>query len=141
METWEVSAREAIRELTARYAHAVDRGRFAELAELFVPDGVLEIDGQAPLCGREAISGMLAGVKGQLAASERGAYIRHHVTSVSIEMTSREQARAWSYFFAVTQRGPDHWGRYRDEVAWHEERWRFVSRRVDVDGRAVGSAL
>ena len=141
MEAWEAVAREAIRELGASYAHAADRGRFVELAELFAPDGVLEIEDRPPLCGREAIAGMLTGVKGQLAATEPGAFIRHHVSSVSIELASKDRARAWSYFFAVTQRGPDHWGRYRDELRMQGGAWRFLRRRVTVDGRAANSAL
>jgi hypothetical protein len=141
MELWELEAREAIRDLMASYVHAADRGRFVELAELFLPDGVLEIDGQDPLLGREAIAGMLDGVKGRLTATDGVSFIRHHVSSLSIDVRSPSQAQAWSYFFAVTHRGPDHWGRYRDDLASDEQRWRFVRRRVSVDGRAAGSAL
>jgi hypothetical protein len=141
MEVWELEAREAIRALIASYAHAADRGRFVELAELFLPHGVLEIDGQTPLRGREAIAGMLVDVKGRLAATDAVSFIRHHVSSVSIEVTSPGQARARSYFLAITHRGPDHWGRYRDDLEWGEGSWRFLRRRVSVDGRAAGSAL
>ena len=38
METWELEAREQIRDTITRYAHHVDGGRFDELVELFVPD-------------------------------------------------------------------------------------------------------
>src|SRR5579871_1715185 len=141
MDAWEVGAREAIRELIASYAHAVDRGRFVEMAELFATDGVLEIDGRPPLAGREAIAGMLGDVKGQLAGTGPAAFIRHHVSSVSISVTSPSHAQAWSYFFAITHRGPDHWGRYRDELVTGPEGWRFQRRRVSVDGRAAGAAL
>jgi hypothetical protein len=141
MDALELGAREAIRQLMASYAHAADRGRFVELAELFVVDGVLEIDGRAPLVGRDAIARMLVDVKGQLAATDATVFIRHHVSSVSIQVTSPHEARAVSYFLAITQRGPDHWGRYRDVLALDEETWRFTHRRVSVDGRAVHAAL
>jgi len=141
MDPWEVGARDAIRELIASYAHAVDRGRFAEMAALFSPEGTLEVDGRPPLIGREAIAGMLGGVKSQLGATGSGAFIRHHVSSVSIELTSRHEAKAWSYFLAVTHRGPDHWGRYRDDLTLAGESWWFLRRRVSVDGRSANAAL
>lgn len=141
MDRWELEAKEAIRELLASYAHAVDRGRFVEMAELFAPDGVLELEDRAPLAGRDAIATMLGGVKGQLAATGDGAFIRHHVSSVSIELVSPDQARAWSYFLAITHRGPDHWGRYRDDLTFDDQSWRFRRRRVSVDGRSAVAAL
>jgi hypothetical protein len=39
----------------------------------------------------------------------------------------------------VTERGPDHWGRYRDRFERLGGRWLFRHRRVTIDGRAAGS--
>jgi hypothetical protein len=39
----------------------------------------------------------------------------------------------------VTDRGVDHWGRYRDELVDTEDRWRFARRQVRTDGAAPGS--
>ena len=44
------------------YAHYADSGRFAEFAALFAADGVLEVHGEAPLEGRDAIRAILEGV-------------------------------------------------------------------------------
>ena len=49
VEPWELTAREEIRELVARYAHHADGGRFDELVALFAEDGVLPIDDREPL--------------------------------------------------------------------------------------------
>src|SRR4029077_12014451 len=67
MELWELAAREAIREPVAAYAHCADSGRFDEFAELFAPDGVLEVRGQEPVQGRDAIRAYLGGVGTDLA--------------------------------------------------------------------------
>ena len=45
MEAWEPGAREAIRELVARYTHLGDGGRIKEMTELFEPDAVVEAIG------------------------------------------------------------------------------------------------
>jgi ketosteroid isomerase-like protein len=139
METWELIAREQIRDTIARYAHAVDGGRFDELVDLFTPDGVLEVQAEPPHRGREAIRAFVAGAGRDLAASTGVPRIRHHVASVVIDIEDADHARARSYFLAVTDRGPDHWGRYRDELVRAGDRWRFALRRVRTDGSAPGS--
>ena len=64
--------------------------------------------------------------------------IRHHVSNLRIEVESPEVARGASYFFVVTDRGPDHWGRYRDEYVCRDGRWLFRHRRARLDGYAPG---
>src|SRR5262249_20498590 len=113
MDVHELAAREAIRDAIARYAHAADTGRFEDLAALFAEDGVLEIDGRGAFCGRALIVEFLRQVKRSPAISA-APYIRHHVSSTRIELTSETEASAKSYFLAITERGPDHWGVYRD---------------------------
>jgi hypothetical protein len=139
MEMWELLAREQIRETLARYAHCADTGHFAELAELFVEGGVLEIDGRAPLRGRQEIAALLVNTKASLAATLEHPLIRHHVASVMIALHSPDEASARSYFLAITARGPDHWGRYRDQLTRAGERWLFRHRRVRPDGHAPSS--
>jgi hypothetical protein len=39
----------------------------------------------------------------------------------------------------VTDRGVDHWGRYRDRYVRSAGAWRFAERRVRVEGVAAGS--
>jgi hypothetical protein len=61
------------------------------------------------------------------------------VSSILVEPASPEAASAASYFLAITERGPDHWGRYRDRLVAVGGRWLFHHRRVRTDGHAPGS--
>jgi 3-phenylpropionate/cinnamic acid dioxygenase small subunit len=140
METSELATREQIRDTITRYAHCVDGGRFDDLVELFADDGVLEVEGEPPHRGRGAIRDFVTGTGHDLAAGTGAPRIRHHVSNVLIELDGPDRARARCYFLAVTDRGVDHWGRYRDElVRGPGERWRFAHRRVRTDGAAPGS--
>jgi 3-phenylpropionate/cinnamic acid dioxygenase small subunit len=138
VEVWEIGAREEIRDTIARYAHCVDGGRFDELVELFAPEGVLEVEGEPPHRGREAIRAFVATAGRDLAAETGGRRIRHHVGSVVIELDGLARARARCYFLALTDRGVDHWGRYQDELVRSGDRWRFAHRRVRTDGAVPG---
>ena len=93
MELWELAAREAIRETVAAYAHCADSGRFDELAGLFAVDGVLEVHGQDPVEGRDAIRAYLGGVGTDLARDTTVPLIRHHVSNLRIEVVSPTEAR------------------------------------------------
>jgi hypothetical protein len=139
MELWELAARERIRDTLARYAHCADTGRFAELVALFTEDGVLEIDGRPPLQGHAAIEAFLTGTKTNIAANLTRPLIRHHVSSIRIEVQTPDEANAASYFLAITERGPDHWGRYRDRLVRVGDQWLFQHRRVRPDGHGTNS--
>ena len=140
MDLEELLAREMIRDTIARYAHCADGGRFDEMVQLFTEDGVMDVDGREPFRGRGAILAFLTETKATLQERAAGArpFIRHHVNSIRIDVLDGSEAEAASYFFAITQRGPDHWGRYRDRLRRDGDRWRFAYRRVRLDGRAVG---
>ncbi len=130
MEIWELVARERIRDTTAAYTHNGDRGRIAEMVATFHEDGVLDIVGQEPLRGREAIISFLSGT------TERGSsagFVRHFVTNLRFDELTPELARTSSYFLVMTADGPDHWGRYRDELVPSGDRWLFARRTVRVD--------
>ncbi len=139
MDARELEAREHIRDTIDRYAHCVDGGRFDELGELFASDGVLEVEGEPAHRGRDAIRAFVTGTGRDLAAATGAPRIRHHVSNVLIEMDGPDRARARCYFLAVTDRGVDHWGRYRDDLVRAGEDWRFAHRRVRTDGAAAGS--
>ena len=141
MELWELAAREAIRDTVARYAHLVDRGRIDELVELFTEDGTLEAGDRPPARGRAAIRAFFLETGKRLASAATRPLIRHHVSNVVIELSGSESASAEAYFLAVTERGPDHWGRYRDRLARIGARWLFAYRRARVDGHAPGSVF
>jgi hypothetical protein len=138
VELWELAARELIRETIARYAHFADSGRFDELAALFAPAGVLEVGDEPPLAGREAVRDYLDGVGVQLADATTVPLIRHHTSSVTIDVVGADEARARCYFLAITEHGVDHWGRYRDAFVRIDGEWLFAHRRVRTDGRTPG---
>lgn len=135
-----MSAREAIRELVASYAHCADTGRFEDLAALFAPDGVLEVRGAngATLPGRDAIRAFLTGVGADLAGDTSVPIIRHHVSNLTITVDSPQAATGACYFLAVTEHGVDHWGRYRDTYVCIDDRWRFAHRTARTDGTTDG---
>lgn len=139
METWELIAREEIRELVASYAHLADGGRFDALLALFADDGVLH-GGDAPEArGHAAIRAFLTGTSSDLKSVTPVQLIRHHVSNLRIEVDGPDAARGAAYFFVVTDRGPDHWGRYRDSYVRRDGRWLFLHRRARLDGYAPGS--
>lgn len=139
MEMWELIARERIRDLVASYAQLADSGRFEALLDLFTEDGVLHGGDTPPAQGRAAIRGFLTGTGSSLQAVTSTPLIRHHVSNLRIELLSPDVARGTSYFFVVTDRGPDHWGRYRDEYVRQGDRWVFRYRRARLDGFAPTS--
>jgi hypothetical protein len=138
MEQWESAAREAIREMVAAYAHYADSGRFDDFAALFAAEGVLEVRGEAPLRGRDAIRTFLQGVGTELSDATTVPTIRHHVSSLTIDVVSPTEARGACYFLAITEHGVDHWGRYRDQYVLEGNTWRFAHRLVRTDGTTPG---
>ena len=139
MDTAELIAREALRELVAAYAQLADGGRFDDVVALFTTDGVIEIDDRPPIRGHDGIRAFLGGTGTDLRAKTSVALIRHHTSNLRLEVTSASEARGSCYFFVVTERGPDHWGRYRDTYRCVDGRWRFAHRRVRLDGWAPTS--
>jgi hypothetical protein len=143
VDVWEIVACEAIRDTVARYAHYADSGRFKEFAALFAPDGVLEVSGEPPIEGRDAIQTFLEGVGLDLSAASTVPMIRHHLSNLMIDLMSPTEAHCACYFLAVTERGVDHWGRYRDRFVPDrdnpsDDRWLFAYRYVKTDGTVPG---
>ncbi len=135
MESWEVAAREGIRDLVARYNSYGDAGRIDQQVALFAPDAVLEIVGQ-PVCrGPEEIRSLFSSAMGSGAEIQ---LIRHHVSTHQIDFESRDQATGRSYFAVYTEAGLDHWGRYLDAYRVIDGAWRFGARKVEVEGQVAG---
>ena len=141
MDAAEALAREQIRHVIARYNHAGDRGKLDELVACFTDDGVMDLADVPELRGREAIGRHLAGVVDQLAAATARATLRHHVSSLLIELTGPAAATASSYFAVYTEIGLDHWGRYRDRLVRMGPGWLLAHRRVRVDGATPDSRM
>jgi hypothetical protein len=144
MELSELVAREAARDLVARYTWARDRGRSVELAELFALDGVLDVgDHGGRWEGRDGIARRLDSVTERVAAAGRSpGPVRHHVSSLLVDLVSPTEATASSYFLVLAGSGVDHWGRYRDHLAVGSDGiWRFAEPTVRVDGHVPGSVM
>jgi ketosteroid isomerase-like protein len=140
MDASEAIAREEIRDVISRYNHAGDRGNLDALARCFTEGGVLDLEGEDDFVGRAAIHRRLASVVA--ASSERARpLVRHHVSSVRIELTGPDTATAASYFLVFTEVGLDHWGRYADQLARGDGEWRIAHRKVRVDGATPHSRM
>lgn len=130
----ELGDREAIRHLLARYTYNGDRGRLAELAACFAPDGVIEYPGTRAL-GPRAIAEALD-ARGE--RDPRLTFVRHHITNPLIELDG-DRASARSYFTVHANAGPDHAGVYDDKLVRTPDGWRFAHRRVRVDWQTADS--
>jgi hypothetical protein len=142
MEMWELVARERIRDTLARYNWSGDAGRLDGLAQTFCADGVLEIRGSEPLCGRPDIVGFLGGVTGNVVA-DAGVkpVVRHNVANLVFDALTQEEAQVSSYFTVVTHIGLDHFGRYRDTLVPDGDTWLIKYRKVSTDWAATDSAM
>lgn len=133
METWEVAARERVRDTYATYNHAGDRFRLDDLIDCFVVDGTLEIKGQAPVVGRSAIRDLLSGARNDPAPNAEVPQIRHFVANLWFTRVTPDLIESTAYFQVLTQHGLDHWGRYRDVLVPEGDRRLFRHRLVAVD--------
>lgn len=136
MEPWEPAAREAIRELVARYTHLGDGGRIEQMTELFAPDAVLDVAGTGTFTGRDAMAGFFGGLADGTVADPAVTYIRHHVANLTITFDGPEHASGAAYWLVVNDNGPVRWGRYRDEYRCDEGEWRFSRRAIRADRQA-----
>jgi len=141
MDASEAIAREQIRDVISRYNHAGDRGDLEALVRCFTDTGVLDLEGEDDHEGREAIRERLSGVVSDLAGRSERALLRHHVSSIRIELTGNGTAIAASYFLVFTEIGLDHWGRYADRLVRADGAWRIAHRKVRVDGATPDSRM
>ncbi|MFZ0230597.1 MAG: nuclear transport factor 2 family protein [Mycobacterium sp.] len=142
MQMWELAAREHIRDTLARYNWSGDAGRLDDLAETFCADGVLEIRGFEPLCGRSEIVAFLGTVTGKVAVSaDVKPIVRHNVANMLFTELTRDRAQVSSYFAVVTHIGLDHIGRYRDTLVPAGDTWLIKHRKVSTDWAAPDSVM
>ena len=141
MKTWELVARERIRDSLARYTWSGDALRLGELAEAFCEDGELEVRGHEPIRGREQIVRFLGGVV-ELGAQQSPAVdggrrlVRHNVTNTRFLELEPDRALVASYFTVFTNAGLDHYGRYRDTFVPVGDEWLIRHRFVSTDWQA-----
>ena len=148
METWELVAREQIRDTVARYNWSGDAGRIDGLAETFCPEGILEIRGSVPLRGRSEIVAFLGDVTDKIAIDVNVAanpairpIVRHNVANLLFNTVDPDQARVSCYFTVFTHIGLDHLGRYRDTLVPVGGAWLIQHRQVSIDWASPDSAM
>jgi hypothetical protein len=154
MHPWELTAREQIRDSLALYNWSGDALRLDDLALAFCEDGELELRGQEPLRGREAIVEYLGGGPAPGGDEERCSaridaagtsgvrrIVRHVLANVRFLELTREQALVVSYFTVLTEIGLDHYGRYRDTFVPVGDQWLIGHRYVSVDWGAEDSTM
>lgn len=139
MELWQLEAREAIRDLVARYNANGDSGRFAQVIELFAPDAVMELHDGHVHHGHDEIMTIFTGTRDRVRSGGAPTPLRHLTATHQIDLVDRATARGRSYYQVLTTVGLDHWGRYIDEYRTVDGVWRFARRRVTVDGRSPDS--
>jgi SnoaL-like domain len=129
----ELSAREEIRDLLARYTYQGDRGRLPALAACFAEDGTLEFPGNKGTGPSGVLKVLMAGV-----ANPAITFVRHHVTIPLIEVADNT-ATVRSYFTVISNHGPDHSGTYSDRLIKTADGWRFAHRLVRIDWQSESS--
>ena len=141
MREWERRARAEIRSTIARYTWCGDFGDVEGFVACFTEDAVLTVKDGPVFEGHEALRRLASGAALEVPPERRAASgpLHHHVSSVRIEVESKDRGRAWAYFLVLGRHGLDHWGRYADELVPVAGRWLLHRRRVSVDGAAPGS--
>lgn len=149
----ELLAREAIRDVMARYNTDGDRLKVEDYAGCFTEDGIIEAEHEKSELsfryeGREAIRAWQARWLERSAAGDKvhaATFVRHHLSTCKIDMIGPDKARARTYWVAWTDIGPDHAGYYLDEFRLEGGEWLIAHRRVREDWRSheslFGSAV
>lgn len=137
----DVIAREEIRSLLIEYVQCADGGRTERMLEMFAPDALMEATGDPACHGRDEIRAYFDRAGRSIREHMTSPALRHHLSSIHIELTGPGQARTTSYFLAVTDIGPDHWGRYRDTLRHDGTTWLIQHRLLQLEGRAPNGWL
>lgn len=137
----EVIAREEIRSLLIEYVQCADGGRTERMLQMFAPDALMEATGDPACHGRDEIRDYFERAGRSIRKHMTSAVLRHHLSSINIELTSSTEARTTGYFMAITDSGPDHWGRYRDTLRHDGTTWLIQHRLLQLEGRTPGGWL
>lgn len=141
MQHFELEAREAVRDLVARYNQYGDAGRIDALLELFCEDAVLEVAGIARYAGKQRIRALFTESRTDADAREQAPgpltrqapMLRHFIATHQIDIESEHAASGRCYYAVLDEQGIDHFGRYKDRYLHSAAGWRFSARKVYVD--------
>jgi uncharacterized protein (TIGR02246 family) len=122
--------KDAIRELMARYCHALDACNFSEVASLFAEDGEwTTIYGRA--CGRTQIETLLASV---VPKPGEGPQRKHYITNIIVMLAGEDRASARSDYLVIRESPagliPVMGGTYLDMFVKREGAWRFARKEL-----------
>ena len=124
--------KDAIREVMARYCHALDACRFGEVAALFAGDGEWTTDYGAARGHRE-IEALLTSV---VPRPGEGPQRKHYITNIIVTLDG-DRARAVSDYLVVreSENGliPVMGGTYRDTFVKENGGWRFARKELVHD--------
>jgi hypothetical protein len=93
------------------------------------------LDGLRRLVGRAAIvEGLATRRTGATEGPDRAPeFVRHNLTTSLITFEDENTAHGRTYFFVVSNIGPDHMGVYVDRFEKYEGRWLIAERNVRID--------
>jgi uncharacterized protein (TIGR02246 family) len=123
--------KDAIRELMARYCHALDACKFGEVASLFAEDGEWTTTyGKAR--GRTQIETLLASV---VPMPGEGPQRKHYITNIVVRLAAGEESASARSDYLVIRESPAGLipvmgGTYLDDFAKREGEWQFVRKEL-----------
>src|SRR3954465_3402613 len=127
-----LEAKDAIRELMATYAMALDACRFADVAACFAPDGAWTTNygaARGPAEIEKFISGIVP-VKGE------GPQRKHYITNIIIRVDG-DSAKSVSDYLIIRESGKDlipvMGGTYRDQWVKRDGKWWFIRKELVHD--------
>jgi uncharacterized protein (TIGR02246 family) len=125
-----LEAKDAIRELMATYAQAIDACRFADVAACFAPDGEWTTDYGAARGPAE----IEAFIRGIVPVKGEGPQRKHYITNIIIKVDG-DTASAVSDYLIVREAGtgliPVMGGTYRDKFVKTPAGWRFSRKELE----------
>ena len=122
--------KDAIRELMARYCHALDACRFGEVASLFADDGEWTTT-YAKASGRMQIEILLASV---VPKPGEGPQRKHYITNIIVTLAGEDRANARSDYLVIRESPggliPVMGGTYLDNFVKREGEWKFLRKEL-----------
>lgn len=138
-----VIARDEIRNLVSRFAHAVDTGDIATVVNSFTKDGEFESGPGQVSIGRAEIQNLVTEKfheKKAILEQQKHLIAHHSVDTHYIDCVSRTEASGrvyWTYIHHDT--GLSMWGRFVDEYVYEDGVWLLKKRQSIYDGAAPES--
>ena len=125
--------REQIRELYARYANYADTARANDWVALFTEDGVFE----SPIYGTFPGQAALRRFMGEYQQSWNGGGVRHMMVNVSFDVAGDDATGTCGLIYFKVHDGKSEFqatGGYHDTLRKVRGEWKFVHRKVYIDG-------